>query len=227
LRSLFLVSLPRSLSSLVYQVLLPALGLAEPVWTSDGEVLNLHRFVHLPVGSPEEGVRFTTSAGRPARFARLTAFLDQVVHREGFLYKDVVQPFAVASWLPASGVNVLRLERPLADVAWSMLQRGWLYPSEASDHRRGPEWRCIQGLARAAAAMASLPGPVLHYDALVREENLLTEAVRQLYPELDLSPIALLNDTFRSEREAILARRATERYRWIAEVCEEVSQGEG
>lgn len=223
MRSLFLVSLPRSLSSLVYQVLLRHLELAEPTWTSDGEILNLHRFVHLPVGSQEEGVRFTTST-RPARFARLTAFLDQVVHREGFLYKDVVQPFVAAAWLPASGVNVLRLERPLADVAWSMLQRGWHYPAEASDQRRGPEWRCIQGLARAAEALASLPGPVLHYDALIREETLLTEAVRQLYPELDLPPIGFLDDRFRSEREEILARRATDRYRWIAEVCGEVLQ---
>src|SRR5687768_3112477 len=118
MRSLFLVSLPRSLSSLLYQILRPSLGLAEPVWTSDGEILNLHRYVHLPTDVDVEGLRFTDRPRDPESFDRLLAFLDQAAVREGFFYKDVVQPFVAARWLPASGLAILRIERPLADVAF-------------------------------------------------------------------------------------------------------------
>ena len=45
--SLFVVSLPRSLSTVTYHAARRALGLAEPTWTTDGEILNLRRFAHL------------------------------------------------------------------------------------------------------------------------------------------------------------------------------------
>ena len=43
LGSLFVVSLPRSLSSFLYVAAARAIGLAEPAWTSDGEILNRDR----------------------------------------------------------------------------------------------------------------------------------------------------------------------------------------
>jgi hypothetical protein len=221
MRSLFVVSLPRSLSSLLYQTLRRALGLAEPVWTSDGEVLNLHRFAHLPEGSEVEGLRFTAPARDPERFERLVAFLDQAIAREGFLYKDVVQPFVVARWLPGSGVAALRIERPLADVAFAMSERGWLYPRAAAAHDEGPERELIAGLIRAQRALAEIPGPVVRFDELIHDEEPLAAALRGLYGVVP-SP-RYLDDGFRAVREEVLRRRETERWRRLAQLIEEMS----
>lgn len=224
MRSLFLVSLPRSLSSLLYQKIRPALGLAEPVWTSDGEVLNLHRFAHLPEGLDVEGLRFTEPGRAPERCRRLTAFLDQAVVREGYFYKDVVQPFVVASWLPASGLAALRIERPLADVALAMLDRGWFYPRAAEDPEHpedttgDPERDLLAGLVRAHRALAALPGPVLRFDDLIHDEEPLAAALRSLYG--DVPAPRYLDDGFRAVRDEVLARRETARWRRLAEMAE-------
>jgi hypothetical protein len=218
LRSLFLVSLPRSLSSLLYQRIRPALGLREPVWTSDGEILNLHRFAHLPPGCDLDGLRFTPPEHE--RFDRLTAFLDQATVPEGFFYKDVVQPFVVARWLPASGLAALRIERPLADVALAMLDRGWLYPQAAVDQAADrdpdldPETALLAGLARAQEALAAIPGPVLRFDDLIADEEPLAAALRELYG--DVPAPRYLDEEFKAVRAAVLARRRTERWERLA-----------
>lgn len=221
MRSLFIVSLPRSLSSLLYQTLRPALGLAEPVWTSDGEVLNLHRFAHLPDEVEVEGLRFTERSRNPERFDRLLAFLDQATVGEGFLYKDVVQPFVVARWLPASGMAALRIERPLADVAFAMSDRGWFYPRAAADRDGGPERELVAGLARAQRALAALPCPVVRFDELIHSEEPLAAALRVLYGDGAPAP-RYLGGGFHAVREEVLRRRETERWRRLAEMAGEV-----
>lgn len=225
MRSLFVVSLPRSLSSLLYQTLRRTLGLAEPVWTSDGEVLNLHRFAHLPEGSEVEGLRFTDPARDPERFDRLVAFLDQSIARQGFLYKDVVQPFVIARWLPGSGVAALRIERPLADVAFAMSERGWLYPRAAAggnaDENGNPERELVSGLVRAQRALAEIPGPVVRFDELIHDEEPLAAALRGLYG--DVPAPRYLDDGFRAVREEVLRRRTTDRWRILADLVEEVT----
>lgn len=220
MRSLFVVSLPRSLSSLLYQTLRRTLGLAEPVWTSDGEVLNLHRFAHLPEGSEVEGLRFTAPERDPERFDRLVAFLDQSIVREGFLYKDVVQPFVVARWLPGSGVAALRIERPLADVAYAMSERGWLYPRAAADHKGGPERELIAGLIRASRALAEIPGPVVRFDELIQDEEPLAAALRSIYG--DVPAPRYLDEGFRAVREEVLRRRETGRWHHLAQLIQEM-----
>jgi len=213
LRSLFLVSLPRSLSSLLYQRIRPALGLREPVWTSDGEILNLHRFAHLPPGCDLEGLRFTPPGHE--RFDRLTSFLDQATVPEGFFYKDVVQPFVVARWLPASGLAALRIERPLADIALAMLDRGWHYPGAAAETaEQDPEDALVAGLARAQRALAAIPGPVLQFDDLIADEVPLAAALCELYGDVPVP--RYIDDEFRTVREEVLARRRTERWERLA-----------
>jgi hypothetical protein len=222
MRSLFVVSLPRSLSSLLYQTLRRTLGLAEPVWTSDGEVLNLHRFAHLPEGSEVEGLRFTDPARDPERFARLGAFLDQAIVREGFLYKDVVQPFVVARWLPGSGVAALRIERPLADVAYAMSERGWLYPRAAAKSNGSPERELIAGLIRANRALAEIPGPVARFDELIHDEEPLAVALRSIYG--DVPTPRYLDDGFRAVSKEVLRRRETDRWHQLARIIQEVGE---
>jgi hypothetical protein len=186
------------------------------VWTSDGEILNLHRLAHLPPGCDLDGLRFTPPGHE--HFDRLTAFLDQATMPDGFFYKDVVQPFVVARWLPASGLAALRIERPLADVALAMLDRGWLYPGAAAEAAdQDPEDVLLSGLARARQALAAIPGPVLRFDDLIADEEPLAAALRELYGDVP-APHSLryLDDGFKAVREEVLARRRTERWERLA-----------
>ncbi len=219
MRSLFLVSLPRSLSSLLYGSIRSALGLAAPAWTSDGEVLNLHRFAHLPEGAEIEGLRFTRPSSEPSRFDRLVSFLDHAVVRDGYLYKDVVQPFVVARWLPANGLPALRIERPVADVAYAMADRGWYYPCAAADADGGPERRLVEGLVRAARALAEIPGPVVRYDDLIHDEEPLAAALRSIYGAVPVP--RYLDGGFREVCDRVLRRRATGRWERLARAARE------
>lgn len=225
MRSLFIVSLPRSLSSLLFQAIRDALALAEPCWTSDGEVLNLHRLALMPEAGVMDGVRFLRRPSDPVRFDRLLAFLDQVTVREGFLYKDVVHPFVMSHWLPASGLAVLRIERPLADVAWAMLERGWLYPRAAADGGGDPEWELMTGLARARRALASIPSQVVCFEELIQDEEPLAAVLRSLYGNVPCP--RYLDDRFQAGREEVLARRQTERYQHLTELAAAAEAADG
>ena len=225
MKSLFLVSLPRSLSSLLYQRLRDTLGFAEPPWTSDGEILNLHRFALSPDEGAIEGVRFLRRPADPARFDRMLSFLDHVTVRRGFLYKDVVNPFVMAHWLPRSGMEAIRLERPLADVAFSMLERGWLYPQAAAEPCADPERRLLSGLVNARRALSCILGPVLSFDEMIHDEEPLARALRALYGD-DVDFPSYLDDDFRAVRKETLARRRTDRYRRLAELARRVEDEE-
>ena len=67
MRSLFVVSLPRSLSSLLYVAASRALGLAEPGWTTDGEILNRDRVPRRLQHLAPADERFTLLGSRPDR----------------------------------------------------------------------------------------------------------------------------------------------------------------
>ena len=96
--SLFLVSLPRSLSSLLYAAAAHALGLAEPNWTSDGEILNRDRVPRRLQSLAPADERFALLGSAPEVFGDMTGHLDSTALRRGFAYKDVVQPFVVGGW---------------------------------------------------------------------------------------------------------------------------------
>jgi hypothetical protein len=213
--SLFVISLPRSLSGVTYQAARAALGLAEPVWTTDGEVLNNDRFV---MGGPgnDVGKKFTRPAWNAWMTRGLHAFLDQVVKPTGFAYKDVVQPFIVAGWLTAEprGIAVLRVRRPLVDVAFSMLARGWLYPAHAQGGRVPGEVdvALLRGLMEAEAALDAVPAVEVEFDALVRDETALADALRELAPGRTPGPVRYVGEGFRAVAAQQLGRRGDPRY---------------
>lgn len=217
MRSLFVVALPRSLSSVAYHAARLALGLEEPVWTSDGEILNNDRFALYGGPTHDAGEKYVHPEPEPELFRRATAFLDQAACREGFAYKDVVQPFVAAAWLQASGLPVLRLRRPLADVAYSMLQMGWLYPVRAAalDDGDSAEAAVVRGLLAAEAALGALPAEVVEYDDLIADEGALLAALRRLYPEARVRGVRFIDESFARRRNAILARRNDDAYQRI------------
>ena len=141
LRSLFVVSLPRSLSSLLYSAAAHAVGLAEPTWTSDGEILNRDRVPRRLQCLAPSDERFTLLGAAPDAFAGMTGYLDRNALRRGFAYKDVVQPFVVGGWEGLQDFGVLKVRRNVAEVAYTMLKRQWLYPARAASVFDAHRWR--------------------------------------------------------------------------------------
>jgi len=222
LKSLFVVSLPRSLSSLVYRVAARALGLAEPIWTMDGEILNVDRLAHYRGPRFDEGAKFTTRERDPVLFQKLTDFLGEVVVPRGYAYKDVVHPFVVAEWAGLQRFGVLAIQRDVCDVAYAMLERRWFYPKEAARRGTDPELAVIEGLLRAEAALATAPGAVIRYDDLIADEQALRGVLRSLYPTAELAPIRYIDEHFALQRDLQLRRRRSARYHEIQRKIEEV-----
>lgn len=250
MQSLFVVSLPRSLSTFVYRTARRALHLQAPSWVGDGEILNVDRYWHYCGTRFDESAKFTTRARDPNLFERLLDFLDQVANAEGFAYKDVIQPFVLASWRGIETFRVLKIQRELTDIAYSMLQRGWFYPQFASTHgapamtdvlavlrrvapfrvyrllhrafRRRFESAVLEGLVRAERALEAIPGVTVAYNDLVRDETCLQQALMALYPRLSVAPLKYIDERFAARREAIARRRGAPYYRKLQARIERV-----
>ncbi len=222
LPSLFIVSLPRSCSGLVHLLARQVLGFQEPRWTTDGEILNVDRLVHFT--GPRDGfsARFTTGQSDADLFGRLEALLDEVVQPSGFVYKDVIQPFVVSAWLPTTSLRVLRIVRPVADVAYAMAIRAWDYPAAVASSRRSGDAALVEGLVRAEAALSGVPGVALRYDDLVTDEDLVMAVLAALYPEVEVGRVRYRNEVFDRERRRQFARRAVPRYKELARLVEEM-----
>lgn len=248
MRSLFVLSLPRSLSTLIYGVTHPALGLRAPEWVLDGEILNVDRYSHYGGPQFDEGAKFTLPEREPERVRHMHAFLDEVTHEEGFAYKDVTQPFVLASWPGLARFRVLRIRRDVAEVADSMLGQQWLYPTTAGADRslrlafawlrrlRGPhralaaralhrfhrgrlEAAMLEGLLRAEAALDTIGAESVEYEDLVARESSLTTALEALYGDSLREEIRYRDAIFDRARRKVEKRRAGRRYHRLAELA--------
>jgi hypothetical protein len=224
--SLFVVSLPRSVSSIMYHIARLAVDLREPGWTMDGEILNVDRMVNYL--GPRDGAssRFTTPETDKNLFDCLVDMLDQVVQPIGFAYKDVIQPFVVSEWLTRQPLRVLKIVRPVADVAFSMSVRDWRYPAAAAPDPGDSDHALVQGLVRAARALHQLPGAVLHFEDLVIREDTVARCLSELYPDTAIKPVCYIDESFTREHYRQLARRGTPRYRALQEIVDQAGWSE-
>jgi hypothetical protein len=218
MRSLFVVSLPRSLSSLLYVAAARAVGLSEPAWTSDGEILNRDRVPKwLQLLAPADE-RFTLLGSGPV-FADMTSYLDRAARRQGFAYKDVVQPFVIGGWEGLGDFEVLKVRRDLAEVAYTMLKRQWLYPARAASVFDAHPWALVEGLVRAEAVLDALPGETVEYGDAVLAHDPLEHALSRLYPETRLAPVRYIDRRFARIRRRFEAERRNSlvfrRLEWI------------
>ena len=224
-RSLFVVSLPRSLSSLLYGAAAASLGLVQPDWTTDGEILNRDRVPKRLQSFAPADERFTLLGSAPDSFLGMTSFLDRTALRQGFAYKDVVQPFVVGGWDGLGDFRVLKVRRDLAEVAYAMLKREWWYPSHAASVFEERPWSLVEGLVRAEAVLDALPGETIDYDDAVIDHEPLEAALRRLYPEVALAPVRYIDRRFiRTRRRLELDRRDSLVYRrleWIVTAVRE------
>ncbi|MEO1365839.1 MAG: hypothetical protein AAFX50_01595 [Acidobacteriota bacterium] len=220
MKSLFVLSLPRSLSSFTYHLARRALGLREPSWTTDGEILNNDRHVLFRGNAHDTGLKYLHRRQCPWMCDQITAFLDQVVQPQGFAYKDVVHPFVVADWSALDRLAVLVIRRPVAEVAWSVVQKDWRYPGHAIDRRdRGPAAASdlpLRGLLMAETRLDDLVrrgAASVDYDDLIRDESSLTDALQALYPDASVPRVPYIDDRFIATRTRALARRDADGFR--------------
>jgi hypothetical protein len=225
LRSLFVVSLPRSLSSLLYVAAAQAIGLAEPGWTSDGEILNRERVPRRLQSLAPADERFTLLGSAPDAFASMTTHLDRSAQRQGFAYKDVVQPFVIGGWEGLGDFEVLKVRRNVAEVAYTMLKRQWLYPAHAASVFEAHPWALVEGLVRAEAVLDALPGETVEYADVVLDQGPLEAALRRLYPEAPLVPLRYIDRGFARTRRRLEAERrgslVFRRLEWIVSAVRE------
>ena len=225
LGSLFVLSLPRSLSSLLYVAAVRAIGLAEPTWTSDGEILNRDRVPRRLQSLAPADERFTLLGSAPDVFARLTRYLDRAALREGFAYKDVVQPFVIGGWEGLDDFKVLKVRRDVAEVAYAMLKRQWLYPAEAASVYDAHPWALVEGLVRADAVLDALPGETVEYADAVLDHSSLELALGRLYPDAPLAPPRYIGRSFARTRQRLEAERrgslVFRRLEWIVSAVRE------
>ncbi len=228
IRSLFIVSLPRSVSTLIHYQCSLTLRLRSPAWVDAGEILNPDRtfiFSGSLANEANEAGKFTRPE-QTLRFAQLSEFLNDVVNPYDCVYKDVVQPFVVSQWLRRSSLAVLHIRRPVAEVAWAMLKRGWLYPGNGEPRDHSEKRRLISGLAKAAQVLDQLNAEHLDFDQLTSSEAGLKAALQRLYPELQIPAINYIDHNFR-ERSATIKSKRCEDLEWQAfqqEVTELISR---
>jgi len=223
-QSLFLVSLPRSLSTLVYHFVRNAIGLHEPSWTSDGELLNLDRFALFRGPADDCNRKFISPNLEPKLFCAATELLDQLVNPFGHLYKDVVQPFVVAEWAKRRKVRLIRIKRNVADVAYAMLDCGWVYPSRIFPNTKNLDLAMVQGLLQADAALDAVPAECVNFDELIYSEKQLIMALRALYPKRKIASVGFIDEQFERKRQQILERRKSEKHKMLAELVATQSQ---
>ena len=225
LGSLFVVSLPRSLSSLLYVAAARAIGLAEPTWTSDGEILNRERVPRRKQSLAPADERFTLLGSAPDVFASMTSYLDRAALRRGFAYKDVVQPFVIGGWEGLGEFKVLKVRRNVAEVAYTMLKRQWLYPARAASVFEEHPWALVEGLVRAEAVLDALPGETVEYSDAVLDHGPLELALGRLYPDAPLAPLRYIDRGFARTRRRLEAERrgslVFRRLEWIASAVRE------
>jgi len=205
--SLFVVSLPRSLSSLLYAAAARSVGLAEPGWTTDGEILNRDRVPRRLQRLAPADERFTLLGSTPDAFGDMTRYLDRTALRRGFAYKDVVQPFVVGGWDGLGDFKVLKVRRDVAEVAYTMLKRQWLYPARAASVFDAHPWTLVEGLVRAEAALDALPGETVEYAAAVLGHEPLESALRRLYPDDPVASPRYIDRGFVRTRRRLEAER--------------------
>jgi len=211
MRSLFILSLPRSLSSQTYEWVRRSTRLKTPRWCTDGEFLNVDRYVHLAEGSDDSGLKLMRPDVHAIKFREMYTFAEEIVREEGYVYKDVVQPYLMRSFLQKNDFPVLKIKRSLADVAWSMQRKNWYYPSQLSENTSGLE-ALIRGLATMRDCLQSIPGETITFEEILRDERRLYHKLSQLYPYENLKWVRYMDAEFKAQRKVILERRAQTSY---------------
>ncbi len=207
MRSLFIISLPRSLSTLVFDQACLAINLHAPGWVSSGELLNPDRWF-TGTQIPHGAAKFIP-AEKQFQTEQLLSFLSDTVKSKGHCYKDVTQPFATSKWLinQQQKLAVIRIERPLTDIAYAMQAQGWRYPANAINNTEYHLDNFLNGLIIARNALRTVPAISVPFDDLIHDETTLATALQKLYPNNAINSIQYITPAFSEHTRQILSRR--------------------
>lgn len=224
LPSLFVVSLPRSLSTKVYDVACKALGLSKPTWTSDGEILNIDRFSLYGGPNHDACRKFISESREPHLFRESTEFLDSVVEPYGYAYKDVVQPFVVSEWIRDTRMPAIRIKRNIADIAYSMLSMDWHYPARLFLEIKDRTLALVMGLLLAEKALDEIPCKQIEYEDLVEEEGVLHRSLCEMYGREAVQKVKFMDEHFKERKVQVYARKRTKAYADIVNTVEQAKR---
>lgn len=222
--SLFVLSLPRSLSTLLYHAARKTMNLREPAWTSDGEILNADRYALQQGPVHDSSRKFISSQSELQTFYAATEFLDQTVQTHGYAYKDVVHPFVMAEWIQRRKIKtVIWIRRDIADVAYAMLRRRWHYPAHLFPEEKKVERAIVRGLIAADCALASIRAQCIDFEQVIHDEMALQTALKALYPDKRVQPVSYIDNRFKRARKEILERRKTSLHRRLTDYVTQCS----
>ena len=125
----------------------------------------------------------------------------------------------------SSDFSVLKVRRNVAEVAYTMLKRQWLYPARAASVFDDHPWALVEGLVRAEAVLDALPGETVEYADAVLAHEPLEGALRRLYPDAPLAPLRYIDRGFARTRGRLEAERRDSlvfrRLEWIVAAVRE------
>jgi hypothetical protein len=211
-RSLFIVGLPRSMTSFIYHHARRALALREPAWTSDGEILNNDRFALYCGDTFDASEKYLWKDGTPRKFMAAVALAEQAVQTHGFIYKDVVNPFAIAAYLRTQDHPVLHIDRDPVEAAMVMSGMGWFYPARVAKRPDRSVEAVLEGLIRARQALCTVPRVTVRFADLLESEAPLRAALQQLYPNRTIPELRYIDGPFMARRSQLEALRRTPPY---------------
>lgn len=213
--SLFIVALPRSLSSEIFQVLRSMTGLKEAQWATDGEILNLDRHILHSHQKAEEvqALKYLRLDHSPETFHRGMTFLDDCTQQNGYIYKDVVQPFLLSAWPSLKNFNSIYVDRKVEDVAFSVLRQKWEWPAHALTRSQVQRHDVIRGLLLAQKTLQEMPCRRIEFEKVIFEASSLEEVLEGY----DFKPVNYLTPDFCRRRDQTLSKRHTAEYLELAE----------
>jgi hypothetical protein len=219
--SLFVLSLPRSLSSAICNISSLALDLKTPEWTSDGEILNIDRVDSSIAADKSYFQKYSLTGLNTDPYSHMFGFLNRMVRPTGYVYKDVVQPFVMSAYLKLNNFPVLIIDRNIIDIAYSMVIRNWFYPADiVIDCDLDSITKLVLGLKKAKEEIQTVEGVHLNYDEFIYDENCLQIALHELYPRKVIPNLRYINDDFKYYRDSVILRRETSLYQQLSLVLE-------
>ena len=196
MNSLFIVGLPRSLTSVTYHLARKALGLQQPGWVTDGELLNTHRYLFAPAS---ETSRFITAKEFSTQFNAASSYLTASVQLQNYIYKDATQPFVISDYLTKTEITIIHIKRSVVDVALRMFRQGWLAPDQS----------LLTTLFHAQQSLIQIPHAFeVDFDQVIFDESVLSEAIGV--------EVSYLTDEFKHKRDSTLDLRDSDEYKVLA-----------
>lgn len=201
-KPLLLVGFPRGFTSQSYTIAQRATGLSEH-FPSAGEFLNMQRLrAFYPFAATGKMIFYDTSE---ELYEQIKQAMDHV--RDGYVVKDVVQPFHVLRYLDENPnkFNVVYVRRNLQHVAFSLMRREWGYVHRIGElHERFSKYtpmevdKALEDIDHPVAVLRSLGYVARGYDyrdsGFLKRKQEFQDAFDSDHGKFDLDGLIANND---------------------------------